>query len=199
MTGFEFHIKRDIVAFLWRYREVPVIPVTISRGRHMLSWTWVGEGQVRKSALISDLRKVTGFADRSDTGNVTKREDKDDFGFLVLFISQIFNSNSVFRSLIFPLQGKQAQRLHPAYTPCSSSIKKMMDRVHLLPRNKSSLYLIHLRNCSWTVTLIYILHVMLTSSISACVNGHINVFTRVKVAWRQEGLLIFPPMFCIAR
>lgn len=54
------------------------------------------------------LRKVIGFADGLDTGNVTKREDKGAPRFLVLFISRVFNSNSVFPSLVFPLEGKQA-------------------------------------------------------------------------------------------
>lgn len=54
------------------------------------------------------LRKIVELADGLDMGNVTEREDKDDPGFLVLFVSRIFNSNCVFGSPVFPLRGKHA-------------------------------------------------------------------------------------------
>lgn len=55
-----------------------------------------GAAEAKRSDFPFLLRKVTGLADGLDMGHVTKRGTEDDPRFLVLFISRIFNSSSVF-------------------------------------------------------------------------------------------------------
>lgn len=74
------------------------MPVGIIRVRHVLTSTRGGRGarEAKWSDFTFLLKKIIGFADGLDMGYVTKRGDKDDPRFLVLFISRIFNNSSVF-------------------------------------------------------------------------------------------------------
>lgn len=71
MTAFDFHIKRDTLACMRRYR-VQVMAITIIMVRHVLTWTNVVEAKVKKSGLI--LRKILGFANGLEMGCVTRRQ-----------------------------------------------------------------------------------------------------------------------------